>query len=236
MYVYFRNFFCIYLITYSLNLLGVRPPSQSLQLPFTGLEPYVRLNTALLYFQSMVCKVSIDCERWGLSGGGLNTPLRSRGRENRGPDWIPEGMLEEEHPSFHTGPSSDLSNGPEAPFWRNPKQVHCCQSLSWHRARTTWDEETEQRPWCTHRRVLSGDRSWAGPYGGICPGPSCHRGGGPPAGELVLGHTGQSHIWHRGCPLPAQCFSPAGAPTSSPPCPCPPRGLPSHHCCLITRI
>ena len=63
MYVYFRNFFCIYLITYSLNLLGVRPPSQSLQLPFTGLEPYVRLNTALLYFQSMVCKVSIDCER-----------------------------------------------------------------------------------------------------------------------------------------------------------------------------
>ena len=54
----FQKFFCIYLITYSLNLLGVRPPSQSLQLPFTGLEPYVRLNTALLYFQSMVCKQS----------------------------------------------------------------------------------------------------------------------------------------------------------------------------------
>ena len=38
------------------------------------------------------------------------------------------------------------------------------------------------------------------------------------------------------CPSPAQGFSPAGAPTSSPPCPCPPQGLLSQYCCLITRI
>ena len=55
--------------------------------------------------------------------------------------------------------------------------------------------------------------------GGICPGPFCHRGGGPPAGEPILGHTGQSHTWHQGSPLqpsasPLQELPPAPHPVS----------------------
>ena len=49
--------------------------------------------------------------------------------------------------------------------------------------------------------------------GSICPGPSCYRGGGPPGGEPVLGHTGQNHIWHQRFPLPVPH-----------PVPVPPRG------------
>ena len=50
--------------------------------------------------------------------------------------------------------------------------------------------------------------------GSICPGPSCYRGGGPPGGEPVLGHTGQNHIWHQRSPLPVPILSlsPPGAP------------------------
>ena len=64
--------------------------------------------------------------------------------------------------------------------------------------------------------------------GDIYPGlPHPGRARDSPGGEPVLGHTGQSHTWHWGCPLPAQGFSPAGAPTSSPPVPDLPRSSPS---------
>ena len=116
------------------------------------------------------------------------------------------------------------------------------QSLSGHKNRTGQGEGTEQRPWSPHRRGRSGrgaksrTRQFWGVLEGTFPGPSCHRAGDSPGSEPVLGCTGQSHSWHQGSPLPAQRFCPAGAPTSSPPCPCPPHGLPSQHRCLITRI
>ena len=76
---------CLYLFNHWIrHLLGVRPPSQSLQLSSQAWS--LTLGLILLYYISRAwCanKVSIDCERQCLSGGCLNTPLRSRGRENR---------------------------------------------------------------------------------------------------------------------------------------------------------
>ena len=144
-------------------------------------------------------------------------------------------MHEEEHPSFHAGLISDHSNGRGSPLCRYPEQAHCCQSLSWHRTRIHGMRRQSRGLTYTQESPLWGQKLGR-LLGGICPGPSYHRGGGTPGGEPVPGHTGQSHSWHQGSPLPAQCFSPAGAPTSSPPCPCPPQGLLSQHRCLIIRI
>ena len=64
------------------------------------------------------------------------------------------------------------------------------QSLSGHKNRTGQGEGTEQRPWSPHRRGRSGrgaksrTRQLWGVLEGTFPGPSCHRAGGSPAGDL----------------------------------------------------
>ena len=169
--------------------------------------------------------------RWSERAGSWDTSQEQRQRRQRAWPDSQEG-LEEEHPALLERLRSDHRTAGGLLFGGALNRLTCPLSPSGHGDRTGQDEESE--PWSPHRRGLSGGGTGSQnitvrrTLERICPGPSCHRAGGSPAGDLS---------WvAQGSQLPAQCFCPAGAPTSFPPCPCLPQELPSQHRYLITRI
>ena len=111
----------------------------------------------------VVCRPSFHT-LWGvrlcpLPGGmgtlGPETPLWSRGRENRGPDWISKERFEEEHPSLLVGLKSDHSMA-KCSISRCPKQAHQLWIPSRTQNRTRPGEETQYRPWRTTGKACQG--------------------------------------------------------------------------------
>lgn len=135
------------------------------------------------------------------SPGGGDTgswdPFLSRGRENRGPDWVSKERLEEEHPSLLVGLKSDHSMA-KVLFEGVLNRLTNCESLAG--PRKGQDQVRDSTGLAKdHRRGLPG---WGQPnptvsqHGGVfgailCPFLSQRR--KLPRGEPVLGHTGQSH-------------------------------------------
>lgn len=77
---------------------------------------------------------------------GPETPPRSRGRENRGPRWVPKRGLKRSTPSLLERLRSDHRAAGDLLFEGALNRLTCSQSLSGRRNRTGQDEEPEQRP------------------------------------------------------------------------------------------
>ena len=127
--------------------------------------------------------------RWSERAGSWDTSQEQRQRRQRAWPDSQEG-LEEEHPALLERLRSDDRTARGLLFGGAVNRLTCPLSPSGHGDRTGQDEESEQRTWSPHRRGLSGGGTGSqnitvrGTLERICPGPSCHRAGGPPAGDL----------------------------------------------------
>ena len=177
----------------------------------------------------------------GVGTLGPETPSWSRGRENRGPDWVSKERFEEEHPSLLVGLKSDHSMA-KVLFEGVLNRLTNCESLAGPRKgqdqvrrQSTGHEGPQERPARVGPTKSYSVTAWRG-LGGYSLVPLVTEEETPPGVNLSWVTQGRATPSTRVPLSQPRASSLQELPSTPPSCLCLPQGLSSQHCCPITRI